>query len=266
MSLGLYNGTDGFAQTGVQTGVATGCQPGTRGNFNLNKKIVQTGLCINYDFSSKACWPSDTNIKTYTDLSNNGNTGTLFTGPGTYTQLYKGGMNFPGTLTVIKTTPTASLANPPNALGDFTIQAAFVYRSTGTLAISAGFGQTFPELRLVNNQFQILRSYVTNIGTFTNFTGSQNTPYVVALTKTYTGTTYRYDLYINGVYRSSLSNASNFLASYPVIGGNGNGFDTYQDVFVGDIYAYQWYNVALQPYEIYKNYTVLAQRFNFKPQ
>jgi hypothetical protein len=93
------------------------------------------------------------------------------------------------------------------------------------------------------------------MGSFTGYTSTANND--VYLTVRFTKSSSTYDLFINGNYISSITNAQTFVTSGPVLGSGYPG----SEHFNGRIYSFTCYNRALSATEIMQNYNATKGRF-----
>jgi hypothetical protein len=165
----------------------------------------------------------------------------------TYSSLNGGGLVFDGADDYINTgTINTNLSN-----NTFMFQVSVASARTQTFI--AGSGSGYYQIRLtLENQVQLVDSNVINMGTFTGFTASINTPYNIAVTRS--GTTY--SLYVDGSYVSQITSSESFTTTSTRLGANG-----LVEELQGTMYCMYFYNRTLSAAEIMHNYTFINSRF-----
>ena len=106
-----------------------------------------------------------------------------------------------------------------------------------------------------SNAVQLVKSNAADMGSFTGYTSTANND--VYLTVRFTKSSNTYDLYINGSYISSITNAQTFVTNGPLLGSGYPG----SEHFNGYIYSFTYYNRALSSTEILQNYNALKGRY-----
>ena len=228
-------------------------------------KIVTSGLVLCLDAGSSKSYPGTGTV--WTDLSGNGNNGTLTNGP-TYSAANRGSIAFDGTNDYV----SLSDSNFPSGTNPRTVQIwiktpstisgnNFSYFSYGT----ASGGQMFI--------LGITASYPyadTNRFFYSNYGGAfwcstnivANTFYNVALS--YDSSNHRF--YLNGIIDSPATFLSNsiVLDTYSYIGArrDGIGGTDASEHFACNIFSCFVYNRTLSANEILQNYNATKGRFN----
>ena len=120
-----------------------------------------------------------------------------------------------------------------------------------------GSGVNYFQIRYdTSNYVQLVRSGISNIGSFTSYTAPANTD--IYLTLVYSKPAALYYLYINGVYQGSVNYSSvTFVTTRQVIG---SGYVVTEN-FNGLIYSFSYYNRVLTGAEILQNYNATKGRF-----
>ncbi len=216
--------------------------------------IVTTGLVLNFDASNPASYPgSGTAI---TDLSGNGNNGTLINGVG-YSATNGGILTFDGVNDYVNT----SLITPLTAFSygvwaKTSVSGNFANRVMGNANSDSGNSGSCIILGAQPNKFYVIRrasgaSYDFYSSTITNFSG--NWHYIVHTYDSINGSKAFCDNVQVG------SNASiGFTSLLPFrVGRDGNG----ADAFNGSVGAVQVYNKALTVGEIDQNFNADKTRF-----
>ena len=217
--------------------------------FHYSPKIVTDGLVLALDAANTKSYPgTGTN---WTDLSGNGNHGTLVNGP---TFNSNGGITFDGTNDIVDV-PTLTLT------GDFSITQTMNLTSTynGPMPIGGGLssgGSTYKGYIWFANWANQVR-FKVNGETGPNFSYS-STNWVnqnIFYTVTRNGSTAK--LYINGVEEGEGSISTNNF-SIRTIGASYN-YSAYS--CDGTIYSTKIYNRALSAEEVLQNYNATKSRF-----
>jgi hypothetical protein len=212
-------------------------------NFNFSETtsvpIITANLVMNLDAGNSSSYPGSGN--TWTDLSGNGNNGTLVNGP-TYSSANGGSIVFDGSNDYV----SGTISN----LSEYTLSAMVKILATvagggiigGNITTNAYLqlgGGTFPWQ--FNSAFN--SSYTPVLSQWTYVVGVQES-----------GSTQR--LYINGTSVSSASGTSNLGTAY-AIGRRENG-PVYLNCQIG---VSQIYNRALSATEILQNFYSLKDRY-----
>ena len=221
----------------------------TKGRYITQPNIVTSGLIVNYDMSDYRSAPF-TGTSIY-DLSGFGNTGTLTNGP-TFSSINDGAIVFDGTFKYIL------MSNAIDSNSDLTVSFWNRRFSTGSIHnLLHGVNQSgyFQVRYSASNAVQLVKSNAADMGSFTGYTSTANND--VYLTVRFIKSTSTYDLYINGSYISSITNAQTFVTSGPLLGSGYPG----SEHFNGRIYSFTCYNRALSAAEILQNYNATKSRF-----
>jgi len=237
-------------------GVYAGIEPTWAAQTNAGrshiatKVVVQSGIVLNLDAGVSSSYSG---VGTsWTDLSGNGNTGTLINGP-TYTSSNGGSIAFDGTNDRITTGDMFD----PNSNFTFSVWSRTNATSKVHTWISR-YSQTGSiQIRVVNtgNNVQVVDNHVVNVGIFADTSISSNQTYNVVVNRS--GNVY--SCYINGVYRSQFTNANSYTYAANTIGSNY--FTATDEYFSGNIYAMSCYNRALTEAEIQQNYNATKGRY-----
>jgi hypothetical protein len=217
--------------------------------YYYEENIVTNGLVLNIDPSKSTSYSGVGN--TIYDLSGFGNTGTLTNGP-TFSGLNGGSIVFDGTFKYIL------LSNIIDSNNDFTINFWNRRLSTGSIHnLLHGVNQSayFQVRYNSSNAVQLVKSNVADMGSFSGYTSTANND--VYLTVRFTKSSSTYDLYINGNYISSITNAQTFVTSGPILGSGYPG----SEHFNGRIYSFTCYNRVLSAQEILQNFNATRSRF-----
>lgn len=217
-------------------------------------EIVDSGLVLALDAGNSKSYPGTGT--TWTDLSGNGNTGTLTNGP-TYSSSNGGSIVFDG----IDDYVTISDSATTNTFSTITLEVIVKYTTTNNqiiaqkwnYGINAGYG-----IELLNGS--IYGYAVATAGNYAIVSTSSypaNNIYYMALTLN--GATQT--LYINGA-----SAASNSGGGIPSFGGYAFTLGRRSNVgadakLTGNIYLTKIYNTALTADQILQNYNALRGRF-----
>ncbi len=230
------------------------------GNYRIHtfpSELVTDGLVLNLDAADPRSYPGSGT--TWTDLTGNGNTGTLTNGP-TYNNANGGSIVFDGTNDYVAL-PSTNLAFGSN---QFSIE-AWVYAtatvpSTNNIIYCSQSSNSAGFIGLVyNNTNGFL---ISDFNGSTRITASNSTPvslntwyHVVALRNS----SNQYVVYVNGVASapSSVSTLS-LTAATPTIGYNPA---TATEIWTGRISNFRVYNRALSAAEVAQNYDALKVRY-----
>ena len=243
-----------------------------------NSKIVTDGLVLCLDAANRKSYPSPFTGTAWTDLSGNGNTGTLFNTP-TYSSSNGGSLGFDGTNEYAQSTITLTDAQ---AEGDLTyeywvqptrtINASYTQSTSGTEYFSAWSNQGLANIIEYKYNNASYAAFQFCFGTNGFVVGAHSFAYAppflvdyqsytgishLIVIKSGTGCSY----YVNGVFKKSASQ-SRILGAVPSLITSsaiyGNAFGRY---FQGNIYSYKLYTRALTATEIAQNYNALKGRY-----
>lgn len=189
---------------------------------------------------------------TWTDLSGNGNNGTLTNGP-TYSSANNGSIVFDGTNDYVQTAYTTQLNN-------FSICSWF--KST---AVSAGYFRIADKKYDTgfffgsNNSLTLWGGGVKTSGTFNSITLSNNAWHFLAMVRTGTSLT----VYGDGITNTNTTvcGSGSIDSTALSIGGSINDGGAQRDWFTGSIAQVSIYNRALSAAEVSQNFNALRGRF-----
>ena len=242
---------------GPRTISATGGSIKRVGNYRIHtfpSELVTDGLVLNLDAGDPRSYPSSGT--TWTDLSGNGNNGTLVNGP-TYSNADGGGLVFDGTNDYITLPSNTSLA--PSQV---TIEAWVLHtNSSQVTSFVGGYGDTGNQgYWLGNNNSNWTFSIGAGGSNYYQLAGptySSNT--IVHLVGTFDGSIMRF--YTNGVLSSTYGLSGNIQYSgvTPYIGQT-TGLSTNR-YWTGKIFNYKIYNRPLSAAEVAQNYDALRVRY-----
>ena len=246
--MGVYSGveTTWASQTNVgRTHIAT-------------KGIVQSGLVLNLDAGVFSSYPGSGT--TWTDLSGNGNTGTLTNGP-TYSSSNGGSIVFDGTndniqlgnaskfISASQSSITINSWIKTNIVNEY--RKIFVTVSAGTQTISGIYFSIGPSpyqtyLGVITNNGNQSAIYTTNISTtqYSNLCG------------TYDGSNIR--LYLNGSQVAIQPQTGNIVNTGIT---RISGYDNNNETWNGNIAQVSIYNRALTATEISQNFNATKSRY-----
>jgi hypothetical protein len=242
---------------GPRTISATGGSIKRVGNYRIHtfpSELVTDGLVLNLDAGDPRSYPSSGT--TWTDLSGNGNNGTLVNGP-TYSNADGGGLVFDGTNDYITLPSNTSLA--PSQV---TIEAWVLHtNSSQVTSFVGGYGDTGNQGYWLgtNNSYWTfsIGAGGSNYYQLAGPTYSSNT--IVHLVGTFDGSIMRF--YTNGVLSSTYGLSGNIQYSgvTPYIGQT-TGLSTNR-YWTGKIFNYKIYNRPLSAAEVAQNYDALRVRY-----
>jgi hypothetical protein len=222
-------------------------------SIGYGPRIVTDGLVLALDAADRNSYPGSGT--TWTDLSGNGNTGTLENGP-TYSSVDGGSIVFDGSNDFINGVHNTQT----NITGDITVECWFRVTNTRTDWVRV-FGKgdaTNRTFGLWYNQpssvFLYQRFGTSNMHTVHDATVSLNTWYHMVGTSSGNNHT----LYLNNVIRGTSNTGTTFFSSTdPYKVGYGN-IHTYH---IGNVSNCRTYNRALTSQEISQNFNALRGRF-----
>lgn len=218
--------------------------------------IVSDGLVLCLDAGNVRSYPG--NGSTWTDLSKNGNNGTLINGP-TFSSDNGGSIVFDGSNDYVNCGASIS-----NTFTSFTIEAIVkIGKVNSKQAIFTTYSQIGFGLELLNNNvFSCFGFQNTSTvdGLAASSTVSLNNTYHIS--STYSSSNF-FKNYINGSESSSKSTTITSISK--LISANltiGNNTPAQNIPFGGSIYMVKFYNKALSSDEIKQNYLATKGRFN----
>lgn len=221
----------------------------TKKRFSPEENIVKDGLVLYYDAGNNLSYAGTGN--TAFSIAGIGYTATLVNGP-TFTSIAGGGFVFNGTFKYILMPSVIDSNN------DLTVSFWNRRLSTGSIHnLLHGVDQSayFQVRYNASNAVQLVKSNAADMGSFTGYTSTANND--VYLTVRFTKSSNTYDLYINGSYISSITNAQTFVTNGPLLGSGYPG----SEHFNGHIYSFTYYNRVLTSTEILQNYNALKGRY-----
>jgi hypothetical protein len=221
----------------------------TKKRFSPEENIVTNGLVLYYDAGNNSSYAGTGN--TAFSVVGIGYTATLVNGP-TFTSTAGGGFVFNGTFKYILMPSVIDSNN------DLTVSFWNRRLSTGSIHnLLHGVDQSayFQVRYNASNAVQLVKSNAADMGSFTGYTSTANND--VYLTVRFTKSSNTYDLYINGSYISSITNAQTFVTNGPLLGSGYPG----SEHFNGYIYSFTYYNRVLTSTEILQNYNALKSRY-----
>jgi hypothetical protein len=221
----------------------------TKKRFSPEENIVKNGLVLYYDAGNNLSYAGTGN--TAFSVAGIGYTATLLNGP-TFTSTAGGGFVFDATFKYILMPSVIDSNN------DLTVSFWNRRLSTGSIHnLLHGVDQSayFQVRYNASNAVQLVKSNAADMGSFTGYTSTANND--VYLTVRFTKSSNTYDLYINGSYISSITNAQTFVTNGPLLGSGYPG----SEHFNGYIYSFTYYNRVLTSTEILQNYNALKSRY-----
>jgi hypothetical protein len=223
--------------------------------------IVTDGLVLNLDAGWYNSYPGSGTV--WTDLSGQGNNGTLFNSP-SFSSNGQGSLNFDGTDDYVRVNESVSVDITTNTI----TFGAWCYPTVSNkyqhiLVKGVGESRQYGMWLSVGGTSQIFRN-LNGVVSQTNVTIS--TPWVVNnwnyIMLVYNGSTIK--IYLNGLEVFSENASGNILHTNSNV--NLGGEPTQSFLFVGNITNGQIYNRALSADEIFQNYNTQKTRFGFGGQ
>ena len=243
-------------------GVMYGVNPTWAGQTNegrthiATKGIVQSGLVLNLDAGVLSSYPGSGT--TWTDLSGNGNHGTLENGVG-YSSSNGGSLTFNGTNSRVDLTANSINSNADLTL-NFWINSPLPPNNNAYTFLSGYSNAGHLQVRYFTSSsitsVQLNKSNIVDMGTFSGFTPLSNTTYLITVILIKSTNTWY--LYTNGTFRSSFVSSQTFITSGPTLGSNLVGTSEF---FSGNMYSFSYYNRALTAAEIQQNYLATKSRY-----
>ena len=233
-------------------------------NVPVADGLVLDGLVLNFDAGISTSYPGSGT--TWTDLSGNGNTGTLTGGP-TYSSADGGSIVFDGTNDEVTTT---TLFVDPQV---FTISCWFkTSTASGRKIIGFEANQTGTGSSNYDRQLYIgtdgkiyfgVYDGVTQTAVSTSTLNDGNWHYIVG---TYGGEGTTMRLYVDGISNATATatSAEGFSGYWRIASYRSNGWTSAGDgYFTGNISQASVYNTSLSAVEIQQNYNALAERYGY---
>jgi hypothetical protein len=229
------------------------------------KSIVTDGLVLSLDAGNTNSYPGAGT--TWSDLSGNGNNGTLTNGP-TFNSANQGSIVFDGTNDYITTPDSTSLRPTSFSIDTWFKPTSFgVYNNIVAKPVN-GPAWSSPYLSYmvrISANGTLLECSTSTGGTYralnVSYTFLVNTIYNISFT--FDSSTGAAITYLNGSILSSTTHTAGAIsyASAPVLIGANYGGIPVGEFFAGNIYNVQIYNKILSQIEITQNYEALRTRF-----
>ena len=221
-----------------------------------NSRTITDGLVLCLDAGNTKSYPGSGT--TWTDLSGNGNNGTLTNGP-TYNSANGGSLVFDGVDDYAEVPTTSSINDCLS--GDFAYE-LWTFPKTngfefGKIFAKGAFQQStgFNGLRYRTSDFNTAWQFNTNNESLTLFTLPPNIWYHLVITRS--GTTL--SGYLNGNITSSYTTSFNFGGNFPLrISANSQGTP---DTTSQNLPVFRQYNRALSASEVSQNFNALKGRY-----
>ena len=238
---------------GVMYGVnpTWGAQTNAGRTHIATKGIVQSGLVLNLDAGVSSSYPGSGT--TWTDLSGNGNTGTLTNGP-TYSSANGGSLSFDGSNDIVNTTYVSA--------NTYTFSAWFK-----TNVVLDAYRNIISIPATSNYCLVLLDTSIPNLGFWTNDglsgqslstpTISTNTWYNVVFVREGNSITGGYKAYLNGVLYGNANTGTWSTTANLSVGGRTDA----TQFLNGNISQALIYNRALSATEIQQNYLATKSRY-----
>ena len=232
-------------------------------SYQNGPRIVTNGLVLCLDAGNNKSYPGTGT--TWTDLSGNGNNGTLTNGP-TFSSSNKGSIAFDGTNDYVSNTLSSSLSSSFTFICMVNLQSI-----PNTVGFPKGF--LVSEVSAYGNYWAFLGAMESKWhwgiynGTSNPYIQSNATP-SIGVWKYITGVrniaTNTISLYVDGVLDSSLNHSTLSIPTYSVftIGGQVSQPAGQNRVSSAQIALAQVYNRALSATEVAQNYNATKGRFN----
>ena len=216
-----------------------------------SSSIVTSGLVLNLDAGNTASYPGSGT--TWTDLSGNGNNGTLTNGP-TYNSANYGSIVFDGSNDYVALPSIDTNSN-------FTLNFWVKSSSDGSPTIFSGNAASgylqirmYSSLSIYGGSISLVKSFVAELGNFGSSTATTlNSIHNITITKS--GTTF--SAYVNGNFKNTLTVAQTFTTTGQTLGINTSN----SEPFSGNIYSFSYYNRALSAAEVSQNFNALRYRY-----
>lgn len=212
-------------------------------------EIVNDGLVLHLDAANSRSYPSSGTV--WSDLSGNGNNGTLVNGVG-YSADNKGAMTFDGVNDVVSYSGHTTQLNES---GNFTLETTFKYRNLGNgIAGLLHFG-TYTGSFLWNGGYLSVQSNGDNSGSIALLNEDQWYHTVCIFESGI-----QYKIYVDGNLIGTKSTTDN---SYSIgsIGYIGRRFGSSAQILQGEVSDVKIYNRALTAFEIQQNFEATRSRY-----
>lgn len=135
-----------------------------------------------------------------------------------------------------------------NTNSNFTFAMWIRPNGTGARTLFSGTVTGHLQLRINNNNLNLLKSFTTDLGNFGTNTFTNGTLYLVVVTRS----SNTYTAYVNNSQWGSITtSAQTFITSNPTIASSRSGGEK----FNGDIYGFAWYNTVLSSSDISSLYS-----------
>jgi len=218
-------------------------------------EIVSDGLVLSLDAGNTKSYPGSGT--TWTDLSGNGNNGTLTNGP-TYSSSNGGSLVFDGTNDFVLSSSVATYGNN-------TTWEAWVYCTADVSTYNMFMGRYLPYFAFYGGNSLYFSNQIAGnqrtIQTATNL--SYNTWYHATFTTSYDGVNTTMKIYTNGVETASGTWAGaqgNYNYKFMIGDGNNSADNTWYP-FQGRVSNVKVFNRTLTASEISQNFNALRGRF-----
>jgi len=236
-------------------------------------QIVVRGLVLYLDAANRKSYPSPFTGTTWTDLSGNGNTGTLTNGP-TYNSSNGGSLTFDG----LDDFGSTSCSQFQSGNNPFTIELWFRWFGNGTNDNNILFAygddegaNRVPLIYIISGSNTVQFEFGSLAGAVSSSTFLTNTWYQTVCTYNLSST----QIYLNGSLQNttSYSNLANIVLSgnngqtagigclFSRFGNVGTGATRRYATFNGNISVVKYYNRALTATEVAQNYNALKSRY-----
>jgi alpha-tubulin suppressor-like RCC1 family protein len=238
-----------------QVSITFGTKFAIKSGLNVDLSFFPVGfvsdeLALYLDAGNTASYPGSGT--TWTDLSGNGRNGTLSPTSIGYNNDNGGSLVFDGVNDYVSLPANSINTNADLTLNFWNKTSSTSSGSRTLLGVPSGSG--YLQVRYQNNTIQLVKSSVVDMGTFTGFTASTSTVYLITITLSKSTNTY--SLYVNGSFVSTFVSNQTFTTSAPGLGiNNGN------EYFNSNMYAFLYYNRALTATEIQQNFNFFKPRF-----
>ena len=230
--------------------------------------IVRNGLVLNLDASKSNSYPGTGTL--WSDLSSNGNNGTLVNSP-TFNSANGGGIVFDGTDDYVSISDTTILRPTVFTLDAWIKPTSFTNLNSTVITkpYNMNGSSWFPSYMIRINNYGTILQCSTNNGTYcplnVNYSFSTGTIYNIVYT--YDSTTGIAITYLNGsqVGSTTFGIGNILFSSYPVLIGSSGGYvitgGIADEGFLGSIYNVKTYNRSISLTEVLQNYNATKGRY-----